>query len=338
MSSSDVERRQKLNDEFENVFREHDRLQQDLNSDRKEQYQSLFNSIDQWEQDAIKKIQKTAKTARNDVQRLFKDANHQLQLVVNDTVTEELRETLQKQNNFTEHDIDKWLANLSEIRRQLETISSMVDFSHDKVINLIKVERKFSLKKLDRIDPNYQQFYFELIRGHPIFYNTEHLISTARPATILSQNKYFNGSHYFRFRIEQTTNELFFGIISDKDHQKLKENISPIRSIHGWWNIDRRVVGGRKEPYVSTLNIYNGDEVILIINCDAREIFLEYPSMTKLNSLQLIDDMRECSPPWKLLIEIGKPGRCSLKLLDWGKTAHGTNHPERRLHCFCSPD
>jgi len=338
MSSSDVERRRKLNDEFDNVYREHDRLQQDLHSDQNEQYQSLINSIDQWEKDAIKKIQKTAKTARNDVQRLLKDTNHQLQRALNDRVTEEIREALQQKNNFNEFHIDKWLSNLSGIRRQLETTSSIVDFSHDKVIDLIKVKRKFPLKPSEQNYLDYQQFYFELIRGHPIFYNTEHLISSTRPATILSQNKYFTGTHYFRFRIEKATDELFFGIMSDKDHQKLKENISPIQSIHGWWNIDRRVVGGRKEPYVSALNIYNGDEVILIINCDARQIFLEYPSMTKLNSLQLIDDIRECSPPWKLLIEIGKPGGCLLRLLDWGKTAHGTNHPERRLHCFCSSD
>ena len=55
----------------------------------------------------------------------------------------------------------------------------------------------------------------------------------------------------------------------------------------------------------------------------------KYPSMTKLNSLKLIDDVRECSAPWRLLIEIGKPGKCLLRLLDSGITAHGTNHSER---------
>jgi hypothetical protein len=338
MSTSDGGRRHKLSDEFDNVFREHDRLQQDLNADQSEQYQSLVNSIDKWEQDAIKKIQKTAKNARNDAQRLLKNATHQLQHVLNDTVTEPLREVLQKKNNFTEFHIDRWLVNLSEIRRQMETVSSVVEFSHHKVINLIKVKQKFPLKTCDRIYFDHQQFNFEKIRGHPIFYNTEHLISSARPTTILSQNKYSTGTHYFRFRVEQTTDELFFGIISEKDRQKLKDNTPTIPSIHGWWNIDRRVIGGRKEPYVSALTIYNGDEIILTINCDARQIFLEYPSMSKLNSIQLIDDIRECSPPWKLLIEIGKPGRCLLKLLEWGKIAHGTNHPERRLHCFCLSD
>lgn len=338
MSIADVERRRKLNEEFDNVFREHDRLQQDLNSNENEQYQLLISSIDKWEQDAIKKIQKTANNARNDVQKLIKDSNQQLQLVLNDSVTEELREALQQKNKFTESHIDKWLANLSEIRRQLETIPSSLDFSSDKVINLIKVNKKFPKKTFNRFSLDYKQFYFQSIRGHPVFYNTEHLISTARPATIVSQNIYSTGTHYFRFRIEKSTDELFFGIISNEEEKKLTDNDLPVESINGWWNVDRRVIGGRKEPYVSVLNIYNGDEIILIINCDARQIFLEYPSMTKLNSIQMINDIRKCPLPWKVLIEIGKPGRCLLRLLDWGKTAHGTNHPDQRLHCFCSSD
>ena len=213
MSSWDAERKRKLNDEFDNVFREHDRLQHDLSSDQNQQHQSFVNSINKWEQDAIKKIQKTAKTARNDLQRLFKDANQQLQRVLNDTVTEELRETLQQKNNFTEFQIDKWLASLSAVRKQLETISSIVDFSHDKAIHLIKVKRTYPLNAFELINLNHQEFSFEKIRGRPILYNSEHLISTARPAVILSQNTYSHGTHYFRFRIEQTTDELFLELL-----------------------------------------------------------------------------------------------------------------------------
>ena len=338
MSTLHGEHRQKLNDEFDNVFREHDRLQTDLNADQIEQYQALIHSIDQWEQDAVRKIEKTAQKARHDVQRLMKNATHQLQHVLNDTVTEPMRGVLEKKENLTEFHIDRWLASLSELRRQLETLSSVVDFSHEKMIKLIKVKQKFPLKTCDRLYLDYQQFNFEKIRGHPMFNRTEHLISSSRPATILSQQHYSKGTHYFRFRVEQTTDEFFFGIISEYDRQKLLQNIQPIPSIHGWWNVDRRVIAGRKDPHVSVLNIYNGDEIIFILNCDAKQIFLEYPSMTKLNSIQLSHDLRECPPPWKLLIEIGKPGRCLLQLLEWGVTAHGTNHPERRLHCFCTPD
>ena len=337
MNTPGGERRRGLSNELDNIYREHDRLQNDLNADQSEHYQALVNSIDKWEQDAIRKIQKTAKNARNDAQRLLKKAANRLQYVLNDTVTEPLRESLEK-NSYTEVHIDRWLAYLSEIRRQMETVSSAVEFSNHKTINLIKVTQKLPLKGFNQTYLNHQQFNFEKIRGNPLFYNTEHMINSTHPAVILSQNKYATGTHYFRFRVQKSTGELFFGFISEKDRQKLKDNTSTIPSIHGWWNIDRRVIGGRKEPYLSALNIYNGDEIVLTINCATRQIFLEYPSMTKLNSIQMIDDVRECSPPWKLLIEIGKPGRCSLKLLEWGKIAHGTSYPDQRLHCFCSTD
>ncbi|CAF1060651.1 unnamed protein product [Adineta steineri] len=323
MSSWDIERQRKLNNEFDNIFREHERLQQDLNSDQTQHYESLLNSINKWEDDAIKKIQKTAKTARNDIEKLLKNTNQQLQRFVNNTITEELREALREKNKITEFNIDKWLVQLSQARKELENLSSTIEFSYNKSIKLIKVNQTHPTTNLD-----YRTFYFEKIRGRPILYNTEHVISSVRPTIVLSEKKYSTGTHYFRFRIEKNTDELFFGVISDKDHQNLIQNKHPIESIHGWWNIDRRVIAGRKDAHLSALNIYNGDEIVLILNCDAREIFLEYPSMTKLNSIRLVDDVRLCSPPWKVLVEIGKPGRCLLKLIDWGLRAQEANRTE----------
>ncbi|CAF4017627.1 unnamed protein product, partial [Adineta steineri] len=228
-----------------------------------------------------------------------------------------------EKNKITEFNIDKWLVQLSQARKELENLSSTIEFSYNKSIKLIKVKQTHSTTNLD-----YRTFYFEKIRGRPILYNTEHVISSVRPTIVLSEKKYSTGTHYFRFRIEKNTDELFFGVISDKDHQNLIQNKHPIESIHGWWNIDRRVIAGRKDAHLSALNIYNGDEIVLILNCDAREIFLEYPSMTKLNSIRLVDDVRLCSPPWKVLVEIGKPGRCLLKLIDWGLRAQETNRTE----------
>ncbi|CAF3044589.1 unnamed protein product [Rotaria socialis] len=338
MGSWDAERKRKLNEDFDNIFHEHERLQKDLNINNNPECQSLLQSIDRWEQDAIKKIKKTAKIARNDVQRLLKSTHDRLQIVLYDSVTEKLQETLTQKVDITEDQIDQWLINLSEIRKQLERVSSTVDFSHDTAIDLIKVKQKKSSDALHQTNFDYQQFYFEKIRGHPVFYNTQHLISATAPITIVSQNKYSAGTHYFRFSIEKPTDELFFGVISDTDLHQLKQNIRPIASIYGWWNIDRRVIEDRKEPYVSTLNLNAGDEVILTLNCNAREIFLEYPSMWKSNSIKLPNKGHVCPPPWRLLIETGKPRDFGIKLLDWGITAHGKNHPDKRLHCYCKTD
>ncbi|UJR32221.1 hypothetical protein I4U23_019686 [Adineta vaga] len=325
MTSYDIERQEKLKKEFDNVYQEHNRLQQDLNSDLSPKYQPLLNSIDKWEEDAIRKIQKTAENARHDVRKFLKEANQQLEYILNNTVTEKLRETIQQENKLNEINIDQWLVYLSEIRKQCENISSSIEFSYKNAIQLIKIRRSFPLKTFQAINVHHKQFNFVNIRGRPIIHQHEHVISSIRPSTIVSQNKYTTGTHYFRFRIERNTKELFFGIISEKDDEKLKQNRHPIESIHGWWNIDRRVIAGRKDEFVSTLDIYNGDEVVLILNCNAREIFLEYPSMNKLNAIKMIDDIRVCSPPWKLLIEIGKPGKCLLSLIEWGLTARRTD-------------
>lgn len=334
----DGERRRKLNEEFENIFREHERLQQDLNVDQNEPYVSLVKAIDQWEEDAIRKIQKTANKARHDVEKLVKETNEQLQLKLNDTVTESLREALKEKNQFTEYHIDRWLGSLSEIRRQFQTMSSEFEFTYKNKIKLIQVKRCHPPKAYNQFLFNYQPFNFEIIHGHLGYNHSEHLISSDRPVTFLSETRYTKGAHYFRFRVQQTTEELFFGIISEYERQKLIQSMPSISSIHGWWNIDRRVIRGRKDPNVSALSIHDGDEVIIILNCDAQQILLEYPSMTKLNTIQSIDTIRDCPLPWKLLIEIGKPGKCVLQLLDWGLNAHGTDQSERRLHCFCSSD
>lgn len=331
MTAWDTERRRKLNDEFENVFREHDRLQRDLNADDNQHCKPLLDKIDKWEQDAIKKIRKTAEKARHDLQQLRKNSNTRLQRALFDTVTQDLQAAIQDKNNFSEMEIDHWMVNLSEIRKHLETITSTIDFTSKKSIPLIKLKQEFIVEPFQKLNLNHQQFNFKKLTGHPTFYKSENLISSNHPTRIVSQNSYASGTHYFRFRVRQAVDDLFFGIM----HASL-----PYRTdtIHGWWNIDRRVIGGKKQPYVSTLNIRNADEVILIMNCDAHEIFLEYPSMWKLNSMKIVHGMSECPVPWKLVVETGSSGDCSLKLVKWGILTHAMKHSNNPSHCFCTGD
>ncbi|CAF1073202.1 unnamed protein product [Adineta ricciae] len=331
MNSWDAERQRKLDSEFDNVYREHERLEQDLASNQYPNYQPLIDSIDKWEQDAIKRIQKTAKKARDDVQRVLKKTKQQLQHALYDTVTEELRDTLDKKNKLTEFCIDQWLVKLSELRKQYENLSSSVQFSYKNAIQLIRIdEASFAGNKFPA-----RPYRFKKIRGRVTFFHAECLISFDSPSVILSQDKYSTGTHYFHFRVEKSAKELFFGFVSTIDYENLQKNLQPIESMYGWWNIDRRVLGGRKEPYVSALNIYGGDEIILMINCRAGEIFLEYPSMTKLNSIKVPDTFRSHS--WQVMIETGQPGKCLLRILDWGLVAHGKKYPGKHLHCFCEP-
>ena len=334
MNSPDARRRHPLEKELENVFHEHDRLFDDLQADQRQRGQPLLDSIDQWEKDAIRKIQKTAQTARVDAQRALDDTNRAMQRSLTETISKELRDTLQPAVTYTEVDIDRWMRNLADLRRQLDNMASSVEFAHPRVLRLIQVKQSGSGSQ----SSSHRDFLFETIHGRPVLDNLHARIRAQHSATLISRNEYSTGSHYFRFLVERTTSELFFGVVSTTHIDALKHNRQLATSIHGWWNIDRRVAAGRKEASVSTLRINNGDEVILVLNCDAREVFLEYPSMTKLNPIRMIGDVRECSPPWKILIEIGKQGGCSLRLIDSGVVAHGLARPERSSHCYCSRD
>lgn len=325
MSAWDAERRRELNEEFDHVFSLHDQISRDLNSDQNEQLQSLFKSVNKWEQNAMKKVAKTAQTAREDIQRVFDGSKQNLQRALNQNITEKLRQALQEEDKFTEVDIDMWQADLAAIKKQLNRLSSSIEFSHRNVIKLIEVKHNASMVPIGNAPFNPQQFRLQSIRGHAIFDYAQSLIRTTCPTLLVSENSYSHGSHYFRFRLEQSNDYLFFGIISAKDQEKLREKPRPISSIHGWWNLDRRVLFGRKEQYVSSLNIYNHDEVILILNCDARQLFLEYPSMNKSNRIELPHDGRECPSPWKILVEVGRRGQCLIRLQDWGIMPYGTS-------------
>jgi DNA anti-recombination protein RmuC len=64
-----IEHRQTLNQQLDEIFLEHDALQQATN-ENKSQYKSLMTSIEQWEQKSINKIRQMAKEARQKVAQL----------------------------------------------------------------------------------------------------------------------------------------------------------------------------------------------------------------------------------------------------------------------------
>ena len=334
MSAWDGEHRRKLHDEFEHIFGEHERLKSDL--DLNNIHHQHLQTINQWEEESIRKIQRTAQTARDDLHKLFEQNRIYLQRTLNKTVTEQLRDNLQvKHSHYDEKDLDRWLAQISEIRKRFERFSSTIVFKSKHVIKLIEIQSTSPLPSIDL-----QIFRFQCLRGRTRIDDTGCLINTSRPALLVSEQHYSHGSHFFRFRLEQSNQNLFFGIVSVKDEEKLIQRIHPIDSVHGWWNLDRRVVAGRQDEHVSSLNFSSHDEIILTLMCEARQITLEYPSMNKLNRIQMFDDQRQCSSPWKIFIEIGHPGPCTLRLVETGRLAHEKMRSNSSIstHCYCSSD
>lgn len=131
-----AEHRQELSIELENTMQEHDLIQQESN--QYIQDQTIWDKIDQWEKESIVKIQKTAQSIRNDFRQYQQSTNDRIK-----TECTELSKSLRiarETDNFSEHDLIKWNKVLTNLKSQLESITTN-NIIEDKqsCINLIKV-------------------------------------------------------------------------------------------------------------------------------------------------------------------------------------------------------
>lgn len=329
MSAWDVQRREQLNQEFEQIFREHERLKTDLNSSENEHrdYQNLRQSIDEWEEKSSKKLRQTARQAREDLEILFNQNRHFLRRRLEQTVTDELRENLtEKHRELNEKDLDRWLSQIAEIRTKFERFSSNIDFDDRKSLKIR------SIRPIPSFDV--PQLEFSTIRGRVQFDSEHRLFTASRPSAVISRSTFSSGSHFFRFRVERSQSNIFFGVIAVEDEENFRQSSRPCRSVFGWWNVDRRVLADRADSHVSALNIYTNDEIILTLNCQAKQITLEYPSMNKLNRIEIDSTTKK----WKILIEFGQKNLTMIRLIDSGRQAHGNHRHDQSVHCYCSAE
>lgn len=133
-----ADHRQELSIELENTMQEHDLIQQESN--QYIQDQTIWNKIDQWEKASILKIQKTAQSIRYDFRQYQQSTNDRIK-----TECTELSKSLRiarETDNFSEHDLIKWNEVLTNLKSQLESITTNnVIEDKQSCINLIKIRR-----------------------------------------------------------------------------------------------------------------------------------------------------------------------------------------------------
>lgn len=316
MSLLDVERRKNLNKQLDEVFHEFERLENDLSSSSMENYRTTLEQIDRWENQRKEEIKLSAVKARRDLEKIFQRRKSSLKDSLRQTVAEPLRMAIDDRDQFNERDIDIWFANLSALRRELENFSSSIDVREKKIS--FEIRDKFAAKNLaskldkDKID-------FLGVTGEVRIDPFAKTIDVNGPSLIISKESFSSGSHFFRFRISRSSSNLFFGVVSSVDLHRLSPKSEPISSIHGWWNADRSVIADKKQPYFSSFRYFNQDEIIFILNCNARQLYLDLVSMRRIKRLQMIDDLQLCSSPWHILIQIGRNQHSSIKLIDHGR-------------------
>ena len=312
------EHRQELSQQMDNIGEEHDVLRRDLTNGQ--DTHPLLKRIDEWEQESITKIQVAAEVARADLQQLLKKAKNNLKTSVT-KMTEELQSS-RESDDYTEIDINKWTNQLQELRKILNTPSTInIDYENDSrsVIRLIKISDEQSTGPLNQTSQVHE--LHDRISSYWETFVSERFVDMCRDiklseggfvATCVGDNKdwsyvngigrYSSGTHYIRFRIEKQSSNyaIFLGIVSWSE--KMTNNVSQSTSCHGWWDLDYNVVGGiynRDSPYRTNKT---GDKVTLMLDCTNLRIQLEHHRTNRIVDMPI--DLRLCAVPWKILVSL----------------------------------
>ncbi|CAF1208503.1 unnamed protein product [Rotaria sordida] len=338
-----VEHRHELSQQMTNINQEHDLLRRDLSKESSKH--SFLNRIDIWERESINKIQAAAETARTDLQQLLDRTKNDLKTSI-EKLTNELN-SCQQSDDFTENDLKRWNEQLKELRKNLDIPSTIFIVNDDDMkssIHLIRICNK--QQKQQQQQQQIQRPSTPVIRtvehrihnikdslcvinekfgdidGKAIL-SEDNLVVTCCLASILTQpiiygiNRYSNGKHHIRFRIEKMGDlRLFFGIIrslenisrSGQTQNNNNNNYNYNNSLYGWWDLNEAIINGKVQTTKYRNILSTGDELTLILDCDNKQIQLQHHRTKRL--AQLLIDLNKCPFPWKIVIRLQSAGDC----------------------------
>jgi len=330
-----VEHRQELSQQMNNISQDHELFRRDMTKEIPKH--PFLTRIDTWERESIGKIQATAEAARADLRQLLDRTKNDLKNSV-EKMTYELH-SCQQSDDFTENDLKRWAEQLKELRKKLDTPSTIFIGNDDDTkssIRLIRVydkqhhqqqqQRPFS----SMIRPPEQRIHnIKDIKGTVSVINEkfgeidgkatlseDNLLVTCCLASILTQpiiygvNRYSTGKHQIRFRIEKMGDlRLFFGIIRSLENiSRSGQAQNNNNSLYGWWDLNEAIVNGKVQTSKYRNIVTTGDELTLIIDCNNKQIQLQHHRTKRL--AQLLIDLDKCPFPWKIVIRLQSAGDC----------------------------
>jgi len=315
-----IEHRQELAMKMDNIGQEHDSIRRDLIQE--DVTHPLLLRINEWEQESIKKIQVAAEIARTNLRRLFNQTKNDIKMSV-DKIADELQ-THRELDDYTETDLARWSAKLTDIRKLLEapsTIKIIEDENRSTAINLIKVLEQ---KQLHLFSNATQVSEKRLLQSQELHGSTQEVFGTAMTLislsenglvatytgqhdyykTIFGKNLYRSGQHHIHFRIEnKNIDNFFFGIVTSS--QDIVARIFDTLTANGWWGFDVPVINGRNQKSSGEKILQTGDIVKLTLDCDNKQIrFENYRTKTILQSPI---NITTCPFPWKIAISLSRP-------------------------------
>ncbi len=144
--------RQELSEQLNSIGQEYDVLKRDISTRGIER--TLLTQIDSWEKEAIEAIQDIAKTIRTDAKRVTEKTMNQLLNLMNELWNELSSSRLN--DEYTEDDLDRWMKQLKEFRKQVEN-PSKIGLLED-ISSFLYPLKNISLdgKRKDKADSNSQ--------------------------------------------------------------------------------------------------------------------------------------------------------------------------------------
>jgi hypothetical protein len=292
-----VEHRQELGKQLDELTLDHNLFRENLIKQTPEsQPYSLMKQIDEWEQQSIDKIRRTAH-----------DARKRLQIAINEHTTKITKDlakisgelhAAREDDDFFETDLEQWMKKLDELRNDLTQLPSIeIDQGNSGIISLItKVVEVTSPKET-----------FGRAMGNIRIEDIGQVIvkqEDVDDASARGTGQYSSGQHRFRFKIEEcdTSRWVFIGIISKDVPMEVMSYKS--QSSYGWAGGDSVYLNGSKQPgfngYKSDLE--KDDILELLVNCDQQLLRLKNERTRSIYEIKV--DANKCRFPWQLNVHL----------------------------------
>ena len=281
--------------------------------------------IDTWERESLSRIREAAEVARTELRQLLDRTTTSME-----KMTDEL-ELRRQSDDFTENDLKRWMEQLKELRKKLEYPSAITTTNDDDTQSCIRL-----IRISDRPQPrpsappiripehrtdhtkesvSFVNERFGDVDGKAVLSDDGRLV-TCCLASILTQpiiyglQRYSAGKHHLRFRVEKIGDaRLFCGIVRSLENiSRSGQAQNSNTSLYGWWDLNEAIVNGKVQTSKYRNLIGKGDEVVLTLDCDNKQIQLQHQRTKRLARLTV--ELDKCPLPWKVVLRLQSVGDC----------------------------
>ena len=279
--------------------------------------------IDTWERESSSRIREVAELARTELRTLLDRTKTDLKMSI-ESMTDELDRRRQS-DDFTENDLKRWMEQLNELRKKLDyasVITTTNDDENQSCIRLIRISDRsqtrpcappIRLAEHTKESVAFANERFGDVDGKAVLADDGRLV-TCCLASILTQpiiyglQRYSAGKHHLRFRVEKIGDaRLFCGIVRSLENiSRSGQAQNSNTSLYGWWDLNEAIVNGKVQTSKYRNLIGKGDEVVLTLDCDNKQIQLQHQRTKRLARLTV--ELDKCPLPWKVVLRLQSVG------------------------------